>query len=379
MAHTAIVESKVQNALLFIPDISGFSKFVAETEITHSRHIIQELLDLMIQGNDSGLQVSEVEGDAILFYRFGEAGSIKTLLEQVKKMFLDFHAHLKLYESQRICRCGACRSANDLQLKFIVHYGPISQHNVGSHQKLFGKDVILAHRLLKNEIDLQEYLLITEATLGAYPEEGNGLPEGWLEGGKAIQETEAGPVPFCYLPLEFLHKEVPEPEVADFSQPGSRWHIGMAEGLVEAPMELVFNVLADLPFRNQWQDGLDPDWAIDQLNSRITRVGSTHRCLYNGPVMTTHGFEKGDHMVRMTDTDRKFGISMVLTLERISPAKSNMRIDIFQTGNIFNKLLVRLFFKRKMHKSALKSISNLNDFCRQLVASGKNHSASFSF
>ena len=58
-------------ALLFVPDISGFTQFVQTTEITHSRHIIEELLEKLIEANDLGLQVSEVEGDAILFYRFG--------------------------------------------------------------------------------------------------------------------------------------------------------------------------------------------------------------------------------------------------------------------------------------------------------------------
>ena len=53
--------------LLFIPDISGFSRFVSQTEIEHSRLIIQELLETLINANQMGLEVSEVEGDAILF------------------------------------------------------------------------------------------------------------------------------------------------------------------------------------------------------------------------------------------------------------------------------------------------------------------------
>ena len=54
--------------LLFIPDISGFTKFVNETEIEHSRIIIEELLENIINSNKMGLHVSEVEGDAVLFY-----------------------------------------------------------------------------------------------------------------------------------------------------------------------------------------------------------------------------------------------------------------------------------------------------------------------
>jgi Protein of unknown function (DUF2652) len=60
-------ETKVENkGLLFIPDISGFSRFVSQTEIEHSRLIIQELLEILINANQMGLEISEVEGDAIL-------------------------------------------------------------------------------------------------------------------------------------------------------------------------------------------------------------------------------------------------------------------------------------------------------------------------
>jgi hypothetical protein len=58
--------------LLFIPDISGFTQFVNTMEIEHSRAIIQELLEILVNSNQIGLQISEIEGDAILFYKFGD-------------------------------------------------------------------------------------------------------------------------------------------------------------------------------------------------------------------------------------------------------------------------------------------------------------------
>ena len=39
--------------LIFIPDISGFTRFVNEVEIDHSRHIIQELLEVIINSNSN--------------------------------------------------------------------------------------------------------------------------------------------------------------------------------------------------------------------------------------------------------------------------------------------------------------------------------------
>ncbi|MFQ5445796.1 MAG: DUF2652 domain-containing protein, partial [Saprospiraceae bacterium] len=99
MSVTDPTHTGVQNALIFIPDISGFTRFVADVEISHSQHIIGELLDTLIGANETGLEVSEIEGDAILFYRFGEAPPAEALLAQVRRMFVDFHAHLRRYET----------------------------------------------------------------------------------------------------------------------------------------------------------------------------------------------------------------------------------------------------------------------------------------
>ena len=68
--------------LLFIPDISGFTRFVNEVEIDHSRFIIQQLLEELIKANDSGLEISEIEGDAILFYKYGEPEELTSLYKQ---------------------------------------------------------------------------------------------------------------------------------------------------------------------------------------------------------------------------------------------------------------------------------------------------------
>ena len=56
-------------ALLFIPDISGFTNFVSNTEVNHSKHIIKELLELLIKKNALNLKLAEIEGDALFFYK----------------------------------------------------------------------------------------------------------------------------------------------------------------------------------------------------------------------------------------------------------------------------------------------------------------------
>ncbi len=103
--------------LLFIPDISGYTKFINSTEIEHSRFIIQELLEVLINSNNTDLKISEIEGDAILFYRFGQPPTAEQLYKQVEAMFCNFHRHLKAYDERRICPCSACEGAKDLTLK----------------------------------------------------------------------------------------------------------------------------------------------------------------------------------------------------------------------------------------------------------------------
>ncbi|MGE5810421.1 MAG: DUF2652 domain-containing protein, partial [Ignavibacteria bacterium] len=61
-----LINKMEKKGLLFIPDISGFTRFINQVEVEHSRLIIQELLEIIINSNSIGLQISEVEGDAIL-------------------------------------------------------------------------------------------------------------------------------------------------------------------------------------------------------------------------------------------------------------------------------------------------------------------------
>src|SRR5688572_17933695 len=175
--------------LLFIPDISGFSKFVNGVEIEHSRFIIQQLLDLLINANDSWLEISEIEGDAILFYKFGEPEQLGALYQQVEKMFLAFHQFLVAYDNRKICQCKACISAVHLSLKVISHYGEFTSLNVRQFNKLIGKDVIIAHQLLKNDIEQHEYWLVTKDLLqNKQPAE---LAQ-WMHWDSSIKQTEGG-------------------------------------------------------------------------------------------------------------------------------------------------------------------------------------------
>jgi len=189
------------SGLIFIPDISGFTQFVTSVDLIHSQHIIQELLEVILDANEMDLNVSEVEGDAILFYKLGESPDLDVTYKQVEKMFLSFHKHLKLYESRRTCHCNACMSIIHLSLKIITHYGEFTEYRIKNFFKLIGKGVIIAHQLLKNDIPQHEYWLITDTLAGGKPP-GKFTPLiNWDHGTKRVYENE---ITFHFAQLSHL-------------------------------------------------------------------------------------------------------------------------------------------------------------------------------
>jgi len=53
-----------ERATILIPDISGYTDFLTKTELVHSSHIINELLEAILAANSGEFVLSEVEGDA---------------------------------------------------------------------------------------------------------------------------------------------------------------------------------------------------------------------------------------------------------------------------------------------------------------------------
>ena len=145
---------KKSKGLIFIVDISGFTRFVSRTANEDGNLIIRQLFNSIINANELSFQISEIEGDAILFYRFGKPLPVSKILAQFRKMLRSFQAQIKKLK-------GIYPIVKDLSIKVIVHYGEMSVYQIGRFFKLFGRPLIDAHRLLKNSIGLDTYVLIT--------------------------------------------------------------------------------------------------------------------------------------------------------------------------------------------------------------------------
>lgn len=148
-------------AQLFIPDITGFSKFVNETEMVHGQEIISALLETIIESNHLAMDIYEIEGDAIIFYNYNKNFTPSQFHDISINILNNFKNKIEILKQERLCECGACKSISNLSLKFIVHKDEFNEIRVKNFTKLYGRGLIIAHLLLKNEIQIKQYLLFT--------------------------------------------------------------------------------------------------------------------------------------------------------------------------------------------------------------------------
>ncbi|HXJ80475.1 MAG TPA: DUF2652 domain-containing protein [Candidatus Methylomirabilis sp.] len=157
----------VEEGALVLADISGFTEFVTATEIEHGPPLIALLLEAVIGEISPPLEIQEVEGDAVFALGADRAlgGARRGVLDALERAFGAFRQRRQELAADESCGCAACRSVGSLDLKIVVHHGWFLRQEVGGRSQVAGADVILAHRLLKNDVADRAYLLLTERAL----------------------------------------------------------------------------------------------------------------------------------------------------------------------------------------------------------------------
>lgn len=199
---------KTRPTLICIPDISGFTEFMSETDFELSSKVIPTLLNNIIYANDVGLKVSEIEGDAVLFFKTGKMPPLKVLVDQCQNFYNEFYEQLKALREKYKNEKGASKIPEILGLKIILHYGEeVAFTKVGNKIKLFGEDLIIAHRLLKNKIRMDEYILLSEGVTKYFKEHELDKEFDWGTVKKNFTEyAHVGKVHYHYISLKPLKK-----------------------------------------------------------------------------------------------------------------------------------------------------------------------------
>jgi hypothetical protein len=109
------------------------------------------MLDIILKSNNLGLELCEIEGDAVFFYMRNGMPNADRLIRQIRHTFRAFQDYLLENELH-----------TELGVKFYLHAGNCQMLNIGGRSKIFGIDVISIHRLLKGVSGDLNYLLITK-------------------------------------------------------------------------------------------------------------------------------------------------------------------------------------------------------------------------
>lgn len=354
----------MSKSLLFIPDISGFTNFVQTTEVEHSQHVIAELLEVLIEANTQELQLAEIEGDALFFYKENEVLSQEKLLAQFDTMYTAFYSHLKLLEQNRICSCNACATAPSLHLKIVAHCGELSFIEVKNNRKPFGKQVIEAHRLLKNGIESDNYVLISKELASAIE-----LPIYYYS--KLFRFRE-GKDTYDGKEVEYIYSVIDQSKLSlnNFSKGQKLAFKNPPNYILERDVpisgEQLMEYITNYTYRHHWVKGVDK---FEYNENEVTRLGTEHLCVVNGKhldfVSVTKDVPVGQMVYgEMTtspppvDTLCQF---YVITPKTITSCK--LRVETYwEAKSPIKKLLIALIVKRVFSKNTNNAIDGLIRF-----------------
>ena len=155
-----------RRALLLIADIGGYTEYMQyhRSVLGHAEAATNRMLDKVV-GAARGFDLVEIEGDAAFVSReidgMDGPAMLATVTQAAVAMHRAFHEQRRLIELN-MCPCGSCNKTSALRLKFVAHVGEVATQTIKRRRKLVGIDVIYVHRLLKNAVPVEEYVLVSE-------------------------------------------------------------------------------------------------------------------------------------------------------------------------------------------------------------------------
>ncbi len=169
---------------LVLADIGGYTSFLQAVATAHADDafadgaipdayaMMSSLLDGIVGRLAPPFTLSKLEGDAVFAYATDPADLPRGAAFRacVDECYADFRGRLGAAHDVWSCGCDACLRIDSLDLKFIVHAGRFVIHEIAGRSELVGPEVVMAHRLLKNEaaalVGDRAYLLVTTTAAG---------------------------------------------------------------------------------------------------------------------------------------------------------------------------------------------------------------------
>jgi len=261
---------------LLIADISGYTRYLAGVELDHSQDILADLIGTVVTALRPTFRLAKLEGDAAFVFAPAAKLDGSLLLDTIERCYFGFRRRRRDVRQATSCPCNACVRIPDLNLKFVVHHGLALRHRIAGRDELLGSDVIVVHRLLKNEVaerlGIGAYVLLTQATADAVAIDPAAL------GMQPLVETyeHLGEVSTWVHDLERRWQEE-EAHKRVFVTPAASWFtVSVA---TTAPPQLAWEFLTAPGRRPSWQVGVTEVVLAESTGNRRA-VGATNHCVH---------------------------------------------------------------------------------------------------
>jgi uncharacterized protein YndB with AHSA1/START domain len=308
-----------ERGCLLFADITGYTKYIGDTEITHAQDVIADLIETIVGVITPTFEISRIEGDAAFAY--AESGSVSPamLLDTVDSTYFAFRRRLRDVAHATSCPCRACVRIPTLDLKFFLHEGEYSVRRVAGFKELSGMDVIVLHRLAKGTaafvVDEHGYAVYTRAIVDAMGVDP--MSAGLIAHTEKFEDV--APVEVFVQDLEA--RWVAETETNEMLvSPEDAVHQVSFE--TEAPPQAVWDHLTDPQKRLQWQLHVTE---VTAVTGGRQQMGSVNHCMHGADVTIEHivDWRPFSHLSLLYDTA---GVEGWLWTYRLDPTESGTRL-----------------------------------------------------
>ena len=191
---------------LLIADISGYTRFVLKNQQhwNHAQIIISDLLQEIVDCSDGLFRLEKLEGDAAFLVEKSPPSAPQDIQACINRIFDSFAVNLQEKVYGNACTCSACVGTSDLRLKIVLHRGHLTEQHIAGNIEVSGVAVIVAHRMLKNNVKSTHYLLLTADA------HDHTSCTGWDLNQGTFKDSDLGSIPYwLHLPDDPLN--TPEP------------------------------------------------------------------------------------------------------------------------------------------------------------------------
>ena len=264
-----------QPTCFLIADISGYTSYLAGVELDHAQDILADLMGTVVTALRPNFRLAKLEGDAAFTFAPTETVDGSLLLDTIERCYFGFRRRRRDVRQATSCECNACVRIPDLNLKFVVHHGRAIRQKVAGREELLGSDVIVVHRLLKNDVvermGINAYALITQQCIDATDLDPAAI------GMRPISETYEviGEVPAWVHDLDRRWQEEESRRRVLVSAADAMYTISMP---TSAPPQVAWEFITTPGRRRAWQHTVT-DLLVEAKGNR-RGVGATNHCMH---------------------------------------------------------------------------------------------------